>query len=149
MISPVIQVYETFIRTTPEELWRALLDPEFTRKYFFGTLVKTEAKKGAAIIYTYPDGSPCIDGEILECDPPKVLSHTWIIRYSPELEDEKSVVTWTIEPRGDCCKLTATHELSKAPKTAKHVATDGWSLVLAGLKTLLETGKPLVIPRAS
>jgi uncharacterized protein YndB with AHSA1/START domain len=149
MITPVIQVYETFIRTTPEELWRALLDPEFTQKYFFGTLVKTEAKKGAAIVYTFPDGSPCVEGEILECDPPRTLSHTWIIRYSPELSDEKSVVTWTIEPRGECCKLTATHELTKAPKSAKHVATDGWSLILAGLKTLLETGKPLSVGRVS
>jgi uncharacterized protein YndB with AHSA1/START domain len=149
MITPVIQVYETFIRTASEELWRALLDPELTQKYFFGTLVRTEAKKGAAIIYTFPDGSPCIDGEILEYDPPRTLSHTWIIRYSPELAEEKSVVTWTIEPRGECCKLTVTHELSAAPKSAKHVATDGWSVVLSGLKTLLETGKPLAIARVS
>ncbi len=149
MIKPVVQVYEIFIRTTPAELWHALLDPEFTKKYFFGTLVKTDARKGSAIVYTFPNGAPCVDGEILECDPPRTLSHTWIIRYSPELAEERSVVTWSIEQRGECCKLTATHELSEAPKSAKHVATEGWSLVLSGLKTLLETGKALCVGAAS
>ena len=40
-------------------------------------------------------------------------------------------------------QLTVVHdELEAAPKTAENVA-GGWSYVLSGLKTLLETGKPL------
>ena len=27
-------VYVTYIRTTPEKLWQALIDPEFTRRYW-------------------------------------------------------------------------------------------------------------------
>lgn len=46
MTTPLVQVYEVFIRTTPEKLWRALVDPELTRKYFFGTLIRTTAVKG-------------------------------------------------------------------------------------------------------
>lgn len=148
MTTPLVQVYEVFIRTTPEKLWRALVDPELTRKYFFGTLIRTTAVKGGPMIYTFPDGSPCVDGEVLDSDPPRRLVHTWIVRYAPELASERSVVTWEIQQRGDVCKLTATHELTSAPKVAKQVASEGWSVVLSGLKTLLETGEPLVVAKA-
>lgn len=147
MTASTTQVYEVFIRTTPEKLWLALVDPEFTRQYFFGTLVRTTQVKGGPMVYTFPDGSPCVDGEILEAQPPHRLVHTWIVRYDPELATERSVVAWEIEQRGEVCKLTATHQLPAAPKTARHVASEGWSLVLSGLKTLLETGAPLPATR--
>lgn len=140
------QIYEVFIRTTPAALWRALLDPEMTRKYFHGTLVRTTAKPGTAIVYEMPSGAVAVEGEILEADEPRRLVHTWIVKYNPELATERSTVTWEIEQRGEVCKLTATHELANAPKVAKHVGSEGWSHVLSGLKTLLETGRPLEIP---
>jgi Activator of Hsp90 ATPase homolog 1-like protein len=64
---------------------------------------------------------------------------------SPPTRVEQSRVTYNIEKRGQVCKLTVLHELEHAPKTAKHVA-NGWGVVLAGLKTLLETGRPMPMP---
>ena len=77
-------------------------------------------------------------------DAPRRLVQTWRFLYDPELAAEGFTrVTWEIEEgEGHVSKLTATHELDGAPKTAEHVA-GGWSFVLSGLKTLLETGKPL------
>lgn len=141
----VVQVYELFIRTTPEKLWQAITDPAFTRQYFFGTAVSAELRAGGAIVYTFPDGSTAVDGVVAEAEPPRRLVHTWNIRYDAALAKETSRVTWLIEPWGDACKLTATHELDGAPGTAKSIGTNGWSLVLSGLKTLLETGAPLVV----
>jgi uncharacterized protein YndB with AHSA1/START domain len=142
------QVYQVFIRTTPAALWRALLDPEMTRKYFHGTLVRTTAKPGDAIVYEFPNGSPAVEGQILEAEEPRRLVHTWIVRYDAELSAERSTVTWEIEPRGAVCLLTATHELKGAPKVAKSVGGEGWSHVLSGLKTLLETGLALEMGEA-
>src|SRR5438046_5322865 len=31
------QVYQVFIRATPEQVWEALTSPEFTSRYFYGT----------------------------------------------------------------------------------------------------------------
>jgi hypothetical protein len=56
-------------------------------------------------------------------------------------------VTYLIEKRGEVCKLTVTHELAEAPKTAKHVDQDGWTTILSGLKTLLETGEAMPMPQ--
>ena len=86
-----------------------------------------------------------VDGEIIESDPPRLLKHTWRALYDPETASEPhSRVTWEIEPQeGGVTKLTVTHDqLEAAPKTAASVA-GGWSYVLSGLKTLLETGEPL------
>ena len=61
-------------------------------------------------------------------------------------------LVWEIEEAdGGITKLTVSHELEGAPKLAALVAGEreaegaggGWSWVLSGLKTLLETGKSL------
>ena len=54
-------------------------------------------------------------------------------------------MSWEIEPREDgVCLVTVVHDqLERSPKTASSVSGEGWMHVLSGLKTLLETGKPM------
>ena len=86
-----------------------------------------------------------VEGVVLESDPPRRLVYTWVIRYDAAFAHETSRVTWLIEPRGSSvCQLTLTHDVTHAPLTAPHV-TGGWPFILSGIKTLLETGEPLVI----
>lgn len=139
------QVYEVFIRTTPERLWQGLTDPALTSRYFFKTSVRSSFRPGEPIVYAFPHGATAVDGEVLEVEPGRRLVHTWVTRYDEALARERSRVTWQIDRRGEACKLTATHELEHAPLTAKHVGTDGWSMILSALKTLLETGEELVV----
>src|SRR5712671_3975596 len=140
------QVYEVFIRTTPQKLWQALTDGEVTKRYFFGETLHSDWKAGSAWHSTGPQGSRDVEGKVVESDAPRRLVVTWRVLYDPELSGELSRVTYLIEKRGDVCKLGVTHELSDAPKTAKHVSKDGWTLVLSGLKTLLETGESMPMP---
>jgi uncharacterized protein YndB with AHSA1/START domain len=86
------------------------------------------------------------DEAVLEFEPPHRLVHGWRSLYDPELAaEEPSRVTWEIDPHdGGYCSLTVTHDrLEGAPRTAASVSSAGWMMVLSGLKTLLETGKPL------
>jgi uncharacterized protein YndB with AHSA1/START domain len=83
---------------------------------------------------------------VIEFDPPHKLVHGWRALYHPETAaEDDSRVTWEIKPKdGGISLLTVVHDqLEGAPKTAENVA-GGWSYVLSGLKTLLETGEPLV-----
>jgi uncharacterized protein YndB with AHSA1/START domain len=137
-------VYEIYIRTTPERLWRALTEPEFTRQYFHGTEIRSPLKKGGAFLSTTADGTKMVDGEVLECDPPRTLKHTWRVHWDPALSHELSTVTYTIEAKGENCRLTVVHEVEEAPLTAAQVK-GGWVAILSSLKTLLETGKPLAM----
>jgi len=91
------------------------------------------------------EGNDLVVGELFELDPPRRLVHGWRAVYDPETAaEEESRVTWEIEAQdGGVCRLTVVHDrLDAAPKTALSVA-GGWSYVLSGLKTLLETGRPL------
>jgi uncharacterized protein YndB with AHSA1/START domain len=135
-------VYEIFIRTTPEKLWRALTEPEFTRQYFHGTEIRSTLKKGQPFLSTNATGAKMVDGEVLECDPPRKLVHTWRVHYDPALTHELSTVSYLIEQKGENCKLTVVHEVQNAPLTSKAVS-GGWPAIISSLKTLLETGKPL------
>src|ERR1044071_6916106 len=109
-------VYELFVRTSPEKLWRALTDGEVTSRYFFGTKVQSTFEAGAPILFTIPAGTPAVSGKVVEATKGKHLTHTWKIEYDPSLGDELSTVTYLIEPRGSASKLTVTHDVASAPK---------------------------------
>jgi uncharacterized protein YndB with AHSA1/START domain len=139
-----VQVYQLFIKATPEAIWEAITKPEFTTKYFHGARIEVTPERRRTFS---PDGSDDWgEGAVTEFDPPRKLVHEWRSGYSEELAaEEPSRVTWEIEPQeGDLSLLTVVHDkLEGAPKTAASVAGPGWMMVLSGLKTLLETGKPL------
>jgi uncharacterized protein YndB with AHSA1/START domain len=137
------QVYNIFIKATPEAIWAAITQPEFTQRYFHNSLITVLPDRYRSV---GPDGDVRGDEPVYEFDPPRRLVHGWVSRYNPELATEaESRVTWEIEPYDDgTCLLTVVHDrLEAAPKTAASVAGVGWMSVLSGLKTLLETGEPL------
>jgi uncharacterized protein YndB with AHSA1/START domain len=136
------QVYQVFIKATPEQIWDAITKPEFTQKYFYGARISATADGYSSL---GPDGSVWGDDAVYEFDPPRKLSHGWRSLYDPALAaEEVSRVTWEIEAGDDgVSMLTVVHDrLEGAPKTAASVS-GGWMRVLSGLKTLLETGEPL------
>ena len=140
------QVYQVYIRATPEQVWDAITKPAFTARYFFGSRVSTTGEAGTSVRHFAPDGTTLWgDDAVLESDPPRRFVHTWRSLYEPELAAEPpSRVTWEIEPvEGGISKLTVVHDrLENSPKTAASVS-GGWMFVISGLKTLLETGEPL------
>jgi uncharacterized protein YndB with AHSA1/START domain/DNA-binding transcriptional ArsR family regulator len=140
------QVYQVYIKASPEQVWDAITKPEFTTRYFFGSRVETTAEAGTPVRHRAPDSDELWgDDSVLESEPPRRFVHTWRSLYNPELAAEPaSRVTWEIEPQpGGVCRLTVIHDqLERSPKTASSVS-GGWMFVISGLKTLLETGEPL------
>ncbi len=137
------QVYQVFIKASPEQVWEAITTPEFTRQYFYGANITVSAD---GLVSHGPDGAVWAQEPVAEFDPPRRLVHRWRSLYDPEMAaEEPSRVTWEIEPgEGGVCLLTVTHDqLQGAPKTAASVSGPGWMMVLSGLKTVLETGQPL------
>ena len=142
------QVYQVFIKATPEAIWDAIIKPEFTHKYFHGgARRRRRARPARRCACTRPTASRCgATSSIQESDPPRRLVVGWRSLYDEELAaEERSRVTWEIEPREDgVCLLTVVHDqLERSPKTASSVSGEGWMHVLSGLKTLLETGQPM------
>jgi uncharacterized protein YndB with AHSA1/START domain len=144
------KVYEIYIKTTPERLWQAITEPELRAKYSFGVAVHSDWTAGSrhharTTDATVSPGVEIADGENLEVDPPRRLVQTFRALWSEEVKAEGySRVTWEIEPVGDSCRLTVTHDQLRADVNAELYG--GWPMILSGLKTLLETGEMLTTP---
>lgn len=136
-------VYVTYIKTTPEALWKALTTPEFTRQYWWDRAVESDWTVGAPIRYRYDDGAKLdIDGEILAIDPPWLLSYTFTDPHGRAREEQPSRVTFQIETYENSVRLTVTHDQFAPDGRQYKGVSNGWPGILSGLKTLLETGQP-------
>lgn len=137
-------VYVTYIRTTPEKLWQALIEPEFTRRFWCETWQDCEWKPGASWRLMIPDGRVGDSGEILEIEPGRRLVLSWRNEFKPELRAEGySRLTYELERQGESVKLTVIHEIDKPGSKLIGATSTGWPVILASLKSLLETGEPL------
>jgi uncharacterized protein YndB with AHSA1/START domain len=160
------QVYRVYIKATPEAIWEAITKPDWTEKYLYESRVDYDLRPGGAYrAYPsdamrvhgeemgYPIPDVVVDGEVIEADPPRRLVQTWRMLMDPGMAAEGFTrLTWEIEEgEGGVTKLTVIHDLERAPRLAALLAGEmesegaggGWVAVLSGLKTLLETGKPL------
>jgi uncharacterized protein YndB with AHSA1/START domain len=139
------KVFEIYIKTTPERLWEAITDPEMRSKYSFGVRVTSDWAPGSRYESSHPAGVAIAEGENLEVDPPHRLVQSMVALWSDEVKSEgTSRVTWEIEPVGDSCRLTVTHD--ELREGANDELYGGWPMILSGLKTLLETGERLTTP---
>jgi uncharacterized protein YndB with AHSA1/START domain len=86
-----------------------------------------------------------VDGEILEIEPLKKLVMTFNHHWDAEAGYPETRVSWEITAMGDTCKLSVVHDRLKAGHPVTEEFFGGWSRILSGLKTWLETGEPLVI----
>jgi uncharacterized protein YndB with AHSA1/START domain len=141
-------VYVIYIRTTPEKLWEALIEPEFTRQFWAETWQESEWKPGASWRIMIPDGRVADTGEIIEFEPFRRIVLTWRNEFKPELRAEgHSRLTYELEPQGDSVKLTVLHEIDKTGSKFIQAVSQGWPPILSSLKSLLETGEALEVTR--
>ncbi len=138
-------VYEIYIRTTKDRLWKAITDPESTSRYYYGTAVESDWKPGSPVVYRGDDRNPVLEGKVLEVSPGRKLVTTFTMSNPEGRKERPSRVTWQIDEMGEVCKLTLIHDDFDGETPTYKSVESGWNPVLSGLKTLLETGKPLVI----
>jgi uncharacterized protein YndB with AHSA1/START domain len=140
------KVFEIYIKTTPERLWEAITSSEMRQKYTFGVGVDSDWEPGSSYEAVHPKaGIRISEGENLEIDPPRRLVQSFNALWSDEVKAQgTSRVTWEIEPVGDSCRLTVTHD--QLTDDAPPELYGGWPMILSGLKTWLETGETLTTP---
>jgi len=151
------QVYRVYIKATPQAIWDAITQPEWTEKYGYGGRGEYDLRPGGAYRgFTSQEmratGAPdlAIDGEVVEVDPPRKLVLTWRMVMDEEMAAQGFTrLTYELDEGKDgVTKLTVVHDLAGAPQLAVLMsggledvgAGGGWSWVLSDLKTLLETG---------
>ena len=145
VIEKPVHIEQIFINATPEQVWEAITDPEFTAQFFYNGRVKSDFRPGAPLKYVDErDGSLQIEGIVVESERPRrlVLDEKYV--WAPDVAaDPVHREVWEIEPLGKVCKLTVSfYEVALDCATMRSIL-GGIPLIVSGLKTLLETGKPL------
>jgi uncharacterized protein YndB with AHSA1/START domain len=134
-------VYVTYIRTTPEKLWSALTDVEFTKQYWFGMSSSSQWTAGSPWKLVSSGGEIFDAGEVVEADPPRRLVIRWQHQNRPELKAEGwSLCTMELETTGTAVKLSITHTIERDPSKLIEAVSGGWPKIMSNLKSLLETG---------
>jgi len=138
-------VYVIYVACTPEKVWAALTSSDFTTQYFFGRSVESDWRKGSPWLLRKPDGSTDVGGTVREADAPRRLSLSWVVAW---MDLPEAIVTYEIDDLGGgVVRLTMTEaHPTPIPAHLLEGGRRGWPMILSGLKSLLETGKPLAIP---
>jgi len=146
-------VYVTYIATTPEKVWQALVDTDVMRKYWADPTANSPAHvnvsdwiPGSPWEHQRLDDARTVDivGKVVESTPPRRLVLTWARPGDAEDDSKHSRVTFDIEPQGDgLIRLTVTHEDLERDLQMLAGISGGWPKILSNLKTLLETGRAL------
>jgi uncharacterized protein YndB with AHSA1/START domain/DNA-binding transcriptional ArsR family regulator len=133
-------IYQIVIASSAEKVWESLTKPEFTQKFWFGRSVISDWKIGSSVTVVTPEGKEEVNGEIIEFQPNKRLSYTWV---TPEKgASEATTVVFELQEMGPMTKLTILHDID-AERADFQQAAAGWTFILCGLKTFLETGAPM------
>jgi uncharacterized protein YndB with AHSA1/START domain/DNA-binding transcriptional ArsR family regulator len=138
-------VFAVWIRATRERVWEAITSSDYTLKYYYASTVESDFRPGAPIVYR-TQGNPAIIGEVIESTPPEKLVTTFDAQWDDEVRvDPPSRITWTLEQAGEgVTKLTVVHDGFASETHTFAQIGGGMPYILSGLKTLLETGEPLV-----
>lgn len=137
-------IYVTYIATTPEKLWRALTEGDFTRQYWGGRSITSEWKVGASVNHIRSDGGIDWEGEVLRSEPPRLLSYTFHMLISDKHRGERpSRVTFELESLASVVRLRLSHDEFAPDSATLETTSHGWPAILSSLKSLLETGDPL------
>ncbi len=131
-------LYQTIINAPADKVWQALTGSEFTTKYWFGRRIESDWKVGSTVKIITPEGKTEVAGKVLAVETNRKLSYTW----GSGTDTDNTTVTFEITQMGPLVKLLITHDIDMEAKGAEQTVM-GWTFILSGLKTLLETGSPM------
>jgi len=136
-------VYVTFIRSTPQKIWRAITDGPVTRQYWKMENV-SDWKKGSPWEHREPGrgGALRLVGEVLEARAPRKLVISWAFPGDAKKKSKHTKVTFDIvRVAHGMTRLTVTHDDLEPGSRMERGITWGWPRVLSSLKSFLETGR--------
>jgi uncharacterized protein YndB with AHSA1/START domain len=138
-------VNQIIIKAPQARVWEAITTPEFTARYYYGSTLKTNLTIGSPFTYYMANGSPVVEGEVIEAEPPNRLVHSYHSLWPPMNEDAPTKVTWELEAMSaGVTKVTVVHEeFQGETATYQGLQSGGWAWILSNMKTLLETGEPM------
>jgi hypothetical protein len=148
-VSETILTNTVYIRTTADDLWRALTDGDLSVQYV-GARVQSTWHPGDEIVYLSPDGrTRLVEGTLLEVEPRRRFVFVGRLLMDPALAaDRPHRESFEIEDLGGICRCTAVFdEYASDSPTLRFQGLGSMQQCGSSLKSLLETGEPLQFDR--
>jgi uncharacterized protein YndB with AHSA1/START domain len=137
-------VYVSYIRASQQAVWNALIDPDFTEKYWSGTRLEADWRVGGKVTLRDPKAGVTDTGEVLVWDPPRKLAYSFSVAFDPVFAAEgHSRVSFELEATGEVVKLTLIHDGFPMDSKVLAAVSQGWPSILSSLKSLMEGGEAL------
>lgn len=136
---PIAVTREISIDASPETVWEFLVDPEKIIRWKGIDATLDAREGGASRIEVIPENIAI--GEVVECDPPRRLVHTWGWVGSPDVPPGSTTVEYELVPQGDGTLLRFAHrDLPTRESAEQH--TRGWDHYLSRLAVAAAGGDP-------
>ncbi len=136
--------YKAFVACDVTSAWDAIVNGEVTVGYYYGTRVESDWQVASRVQYLSPNDSVVADGFIVTIEPPHHLEMMFHARWDPELDAEGPVrMVWTVEDSNGLTAITVDSYLDTETKSFTDWVR-GIPFIVSGMKTLLETGNPMV-----
>lgn len=129
------------VHAPASRVWEALTKPELIKQYFFGSNIVTDWKVGSPIYYRGEwQGRPYEDKGVVQAFEPErrlVATHWSPLSGMPDTPENYHTVSYELKGHGDSTDVTITQDHNASEEEKQH-SQQGWEIVLAGLKQLLE-----------
>ena len=142
-----VHIYQAYIRAPVDDVWQAIVDPDQTEQYFYGTRVQSDWQVGSRMNYLNADGGLASEGRVIAIDPPNRIEFTFTALWDEALTAEGPCrEIWTIRDVNGMSQLTIElYDVTTDSATIRDFV-QGLPYIVSGLKTLLETGTGLPAP---
>ena len=129
--------YVIYIATTPENLWDALTNPEALKKNW--GIIQSQWTPGSPVTEVSEAGRVLWEGEVLESEPPRLLSFTFQVIGT----GERTEVRFELSPRESFVGLTVTQVGFQPNSQLFQACARAWPEIMSSFKTYIETGRSL------
>jgi uncharacterized protein YndB with AHSA1/START domain/DNA-binding transcriptional ArsR family regulator len=143
-----VHIYQAYIKASVDDVWQAIVDPDRTVQYFYGTRVQSDWEVGSPMNYTNADGTQLVsEGTVLAIDAPKRIEFTFRPLWDDDLAAEGHCrEVWSVDDVNGMSRLTIElYDISEDGKMYSDFV-QGFPYIVSGMKSLLETGTSLPAP---
>ncbi len=132
----------TYIHAPYEAVWRAVTRPDYQGDWYVAPCLTFGWERGERVAWGQEE-KPVIEGKLTAWQPATRVAFTFEFT---SLDEPTSLVEWQVQPMGEIVWVEVRHLFEEDAPETQAIVTDGWTLVLARLKTLLESGNPMPWP---
>ncbi len=127
------------IKAPIEKVWAEITKLRDKQRWQIDTILESSMQPGDPLFYKSEDGKRTfVVGRVVEVVEPTRFAHTFVLTVR---NDEPTLVVWELEARGaESTRVLLTHTGWKPDVKNLNRVDKTWAGIVAGLKTVMETG---------